>query len=89
MHKSGNPARVITRGYSTTMEKLSIFVEIVLFDLASDLPSRIRDTGLMVNIVDELNRSNLRSGSILVRFDIVNMFPNINNNLGLKTVFEV
>ena len=71
------------------MEKLSIFVEIVLFDLASDLPSRIRDTGLMVNIVDELNRSNLRSGSILVRFDIVNMFPNINNNLGLKTVFEV
>ena len=79
---------MITRGYSTTMEKLSIFVEIVLFDLASDLPSRIRDTGLMVNIVDELNRSNLRSGSILVRFDIVNMFPNI-NNLGLKTVFEV
>ena len=71
------------------MEKLSMFVEIVLFDLASDLPSRIRDTGLMVNIVDELNRLNLRSGSILVRFDIVNMFPNINNNLGLKTVFEV
>ena len=40
------------------MEKLSIFVETVLFDLANDLPSRIRDTGYMLNIVDELNRSN-------------------------------
>ena len=32
-HKVGNPARVITSGCSTAMEKLSIFVEIVLFDL--------------------------------------------------------
>ena len=50
-HKVGNPARVITSGCSTGMEKLSIFVETVLFDLANDLRSRIRDTRHMLNIV--------------------------------------
>ena len=58
-HKVGNPARMITSGCSTAMEKLSIFVETVLFDLANDSPPRIRDTGHMHNIVDELNRLNL------------------------------
>ena len=71
------------------MEKLPIFVETVLFDLVNDLPSRIRDTGHMLNIVDELNRSNLPSESILVGFDIVNMFLYIDNKLGLKTVFKI
>ena len=68
---------------------MSIFVETVLFDLANDLPSRIRDTGQMPSIVDELNRSNLPSESIIVGCDIVNMFPNIDNNFRLKTVFEI
>ena len=88
-HKVGNPARVITSGFSTAMEKLSISVEKVLFDLANDLPSRIRHTGHMLNIVDELNRSNLPSESILVEFDTVNMFPSTDNIFGSKTVFEI
>ena len=71
------------------MEKLSIFVETVLFDLANDLPSRIRDTGHMLNIVDELNKSNLPSESMLVGFDIVNMLPSIDNKFELKTVFKI
>ena len=71
------------------MEKLSKFVETVLFDLANDLPSRRRDTGHMLNIVDELNRSNLPSESVLAGTDILNMFPSIDNNFGLKTVFEI
>ena len=71
------------------MEKVSIFVETILFDLANDLPSRLRDTGHILNIVDELNRSNLPSESILVGFDIVNMFPSIDNNFRLKIVFEI
>ena len=76
-HEVDNTARVITSGCSTATEKLSIFVETVLFDLANDLPSRIRDTRHMLNIVDELNRLNLACESILVGFDIVNMFPSI------------
>ena len=71
------------------MKKLSIFVETVLFDLANELPSRITDTGHILNIVDEINRSNLPPESILVGFDIVNMFPSIDNDFGLKMVFEI
>ena len=48
-HESGNLARVITNGCSTAIEKLSIFIETILFDLANDLPSRIRDTEHMLN----------------------------------------
>ena len=81
-HKVGNPAWVITSGCSTAMET-------VLFDLGNDLQSRLRDMAHMPNIVDELNRSNLPSESILVGFDIVNMFPSIDNNFRLKTVFEI
>ena len=88
-HKAGNPARVITSACSTAIEKISTFTETVLFDLANDLPSRIRDTGHMLNIFGELNRSNLSSESILVGFDIANMFPSIDNNFRLKTVFEI
>ena len=81
-HRVGNPARVITTGCSKSMET-------VLFDLGNDLPSRLKDMTHMPNIVDELNRSNLLSESILVGFDIVNMFPSIDNNFKLKTVFEI
>ena len=43
-HKVGNTARVITSRFSTAMEKLSIFVKTVLFDLANDLQFPIIDT---------------------------------------------
>ena len=77
MHEVGNTARVVTIRCSITTEKLYIFVKTVLFDLANYLPPRMRDTGHMLSTVDELNRSNLPPGSIIFRFDIVNMFPSI------------
>ena len=43
-HKIGNPTRVITSGCNTTIENLPIFVENVLYDIASELPSRIKQT---------------------------------------------
>ena len=88
-HKVANPARVFTSGCSTAMGKLSIFAKTVLFDLANYLPSCIRDTGHVLNTVDELNRSNLLSQSILVGFDIVNIFSSTDNNFGMKMVFEI
>ena len=73
-HKNNNPARIIMSGCNTAVESLSIFVEKVLYDIASKLSSRIKDTGHMVDIIDEINNSNLPANSILVGFDIVNMF---------------
>ena len=43
-HKTDNPSRVSTSGCNTPVEHLSIFVEKVLYGIASELPSRIKDT---------------------------------------------
>ena len=66
-----------------------MFVEKVLYDIASDLPSRIKDTGHMLDITDEINNSNLPTYSILVGFDMVKMFPSVDNKSGLKSVHDI
>ena len=44
----------------------------------------------MLNIIDMINDSDiLTENSALVSFDIVNMFPSINNVSGLKAVSEI
>ena len=78
--------RVITSGCNTAVENLSIFVENVLIELARELPSQIKDTCHMLDIIDDMNNSNLSSNAILVSFDIVNMFPSIDNNMGIASV---
>ena len=88
-HKNDNPARIITSGCNTAIESLSIFVEKVLYDIASNLPSRIKDTGHMLDIIDEINNSGLPTNSIRVGFDIVNVFPSIDNKSGLKSIHDI
>ena len=88
-HKNDNPARIITSGFNTAIESLSIFVKKVLYDIASKLPSRIKDTGHMLDIIDEINNSSLPTNSILVGFDIGNMFPSIDNKSGLTSVHDI
>ena len=83
-HKNNNPARIIMSGCDTAIESSSIFVAKVLDDIASNLPSRIKDTGHMLDIIDEINSSSLPSNSILVGFDIVNTFPSIDNKSCIK-----
>ena len=68
------------------MENLSIFVKNVLFELAIELPSRIKDICHMLEIINNTNNSNLNSTAILVSFDIVNMFPSKDNNMGIASV---
>ena len=53
--KIGNPTRVITSGCNTAIENLSIFVENVLYDIASELPSIIKDANHISDIIDNLN----------------------------------
>ena len=85
-HKTSNPSRVISSGCGTAIENLSIFVEKYLYKEAAKLPSRIRDTGHMLDIIDELNAIGLPRNCILVSFDVVNMFPSIDNKSGMETV---
>ena len=85
-HKENNPVRVITNDCNTAVENLSIFAENVLFELASELPSRVKDTCHMLEIIDDMNNCNLSSSTILVSFDVVNMFPSIGNKMGIASV---
>ena len=39
----------------------------------------------MLEIIDDMNNSNLSSSAILVSFDVVNMFPSIDNNMGIAS----
>ena len=50
-HKIGNPTRVITIGSKTAIEILSIFLEVMLYDTASELPSRNTDTKHMLTLL--------------------------------------
>ena len=54
MHRIGNPTRVITSGCNTAIENISTFVENVLYDIASELAPRIKDTNHMLDIIDNL-----------------------------------
>ena len=75
-HKENNPVRVITSGWSTAIECLSIFVEKYLYKEVNKIDSRIKDTPGMLNIIDMINDNNiLTEDSVLFSFDIVNMFP--------------
>ena len=85
-HKTDNPVRVTTSGCNTPVEHLSNFVEKVLYGIASELPSRIKDTNHMLDIIDDLNNLNLHPESVLVSFDIINIFPSIDNKMGINSV---
>ena len=58
----------------------------MLYDIAPELPSTIKDTNHMLNIIDNLNSLDLPLNSILVTFDIINMFPDIDICSGLSSV---
>ena len=49
------------------------------------IESKVKDTSEMLSTIDNLNKSNtLTSDCSLVSFDIINMFPSIDNISGLK-----
>ena len=66
------------------MENLSAFTEFYLQPLAQKLPSFIKDTTDLLNKIEHLNTSGpFPTGTLLVSRDMVSMFPNIDNKLGL------
>ena len=87
-HKEGNPLRLITSCCGTAIERLSAFTEFYLKPLAHNLPSFVKDTTDLINKIQTLNaeRGPLPPGCLLVSWDVVAMFPNIDNNLGLTAV---
>ena len=87
--KANNTVRVITSGCNTAIEFLSIYIEHVLFELSESMPSRIKDSNHLLDIIDKINSMFLPTNAILFSFDIVNMFPNIDKKSGLDAVKSV
>ena len=85
-HKHNNPARGITSGCGTPTENLSLFVEQYCKLVVESIKCRIKDTTHMLGIVDNLNEIGIQEENLLVSFDIVNMFPSINNKIGVERV---
>ena len=85
-HKANNPARVITSGCGTPTENLSLFVETYCKVVVDSIECRVKDTAHMLQIVDELNDIGILESDLLVSFDTVNMFPFINNKIGVERV---
>ena len=88
-HKIDNPVRVTTSGCNTAIGNLSILVEKILYPIADKLPPKIKDGNDMLYIIDIINKSVLSHNHVLVSFDVVSMFPVIDNKWGLKTVKDV
>ena len=88
-HKEGKPLRLITSCCGTTIEKLSAFTEFYLKPLAQKLPSFVKDTTHLLQKIEDLNKLGpFPKESLLVSWDVVAMFPNIDNNLGINAITE-
>ena len=59
IQKLDNLTRVITIGCNSAIENLSIFVENVLYDIASKLRLKIKGTSHMFEIIDNFNSLDL------------------------------
>ena len=88
-HKEGNPLRLITSCCGTAIENLSAFTEFYLKPLAQTWPSFVKDTTHLLQKIEDLNKSGpFPEGTLLVSWDVVSMFPNVDNNLGIKAVTD-
>ena len=71
----------------TAIERLSAFTEFYLKPLSQSLPSFVKDSTDFINKLEDLNaKGPFPAGSLLVSWDVVSMFPNIDNNLGVSAV---
>ena len=88
--KADNPVGVITGGSNCNriVEELSILVEKTLLSLADRPNSELKGTNNILKIIDGINKSVLSENFVLVSFDVVNKFHNIDNESGLLSVQE-
>ena len=86
-HKHDNPLWLITFCCGTAIEQLSAFTEFYLKPLSQSLPSFVKDSTDLINKLEDLNaKGPVHEGSLLVSWDVVSIFANIDNNLGISAV---
>ena len=79
-HKPNRPVRLLTPACNTVIENLAIFVEKQCAKLTENIPAKINDSYRLIDTFEILNAKVIPNDNILVSFDLVNMFPSIDNN---------
>ena len=89
-HKPNNPIRLITSGNGTAVENLSLFTEYFLHPCVKKEPQILIDTTALLNKATEINNkfSPFPAGTLLVSWDVISMYPSIDNKLGLAACKE-
>ena len=85
-HKENNPVRIFTVGCGRIFIN---FFEKYLYKKVNKIDSTIKNTPDMLSTIDMINNSNIfTKNSVLVSFDIVNMFPSIDVS-GVEAASEI
>ena len=61
------------------------YIERVCAPLTNNIETRKRDASRLNDIIEELNSETIPDNTILVSFDIVNMYQSIDNDRGIAT----
>ena len=86
-HKPNNPIRLITSGNGTVIENLSVFTEYFLHPCINKEPQILADTTALLKKVEDINHrfSPFPAGTLLVSWDVISMYPSIDNEVGLSS----
>ena len=84
-HKPNNPIRLITSSNGTAVENLSLFTEYFLHPSVKKEPQILIDTTVLLKKVEDINHcfSPFPAGTLLVSWDVISMYPSIDNKVGL------
>ena len=84
-HKPNNPIRLFTSGNGTAVENLSLFTEYFLHPCVKKEPQILIDTTALLNKIADINNkfSPFPAGALLVSWDVIFMYPSIDNKEGL------
>ena len=88
-YKVDNSVRAITYGCNNAVENLSFLVDKTINPIANKLPSKIKNANDMICVKGSTNNSFSTDDHVLVSFNVVNMFPNIDNEIALQSVKAV
>ena len=82
IHKAGNPGRPIVSANGHPTERISEFVSFHLNPLAQSLPSYVKNTSHLLNILKEIDV--LPNNALLVTLDVSSLYTNIPTNEGIN-----
>ena len=89
-YQPNNPIRFITSGNSTAVENLSLFTEYFLHPCVKKEPQILIDTTALLNKITDINNkfSPFPEGILLVSWNVISLYPCIDNEVGLAVCME-